>query len=96
MLRNDYTKFSNRQTVTKIERVQDDVIETEPKHGIVTDCATLNVRKEPNPTAEVVCTITCSTDLVIDENESTDKFYKICTAAGIEGFCMRRYITLMP
>ena len=71
--------------------------ETEPeapqrKTGRVFNCAKLNVRQEPKATASVVCEISCHTEVEIDEEESTDDFYKIYTASGIEGFCMKSYI----
>jgi hypothetical protein len=33
---------------------------------------------------------------MIDEKESTEEFYKVCTAAGIEGFCMKKFIAIQP
>ena len=68
----------------------------EPKKGVVTDCLKLNVRKEPNSEAEVISQITAATKLVVYENESTDKFYKICTYSGIEGYCMKKFISILP
>lgn len=60
--------------------------------GIVTNCLRLNVRKKPDPEAEVLTIIDALSEVVVDMNASTDKFYKVCTAAGIEGFCMKKYI----
>lgn len=68
----------------------------ESKQGVVTDCIKLNVRVEPSSTADVVCEITVATKLVVYENESTDEFYKICTYSGVEGYCMKKYITILP
>lgn len=62
--------------------------------GVVTDCTKLNVRAEPNPNADVVAVISMLTEVVVDTDASTSGFYKICTAAGIEGFCMRKYIAI--
>jgi hypothetical protein len=64
--------------------------------GVVTDCVRLNVREDPESNASIVGSINVSTELVIDIAESTDDFYKVITSAGIEGFCMKRYITIMP
>lgn len=63
-----------------------------PKAGRVFNCARLNVREAPKPKANVVCEISCNTEVEIDEDESTDDFYKIRTASGIEGFCMKTFI----
>lgn len=78
------------------ETIEEVVAPSEPKQGVVTDCLKLNVRKEPDSTAEVVCTIDASTTVVISEEESTEEFYKVYTAAGLEGYCMKKFITIMP
>lgn len=62
--------------------------------GIVSDCTKLNVRKAPNSEADVVCTIPVSTKVQIDEVESTEDFYKVCTEAGVEGYCMKKFIMI--
>ena len=70
--------------------------ESKPIIGIVTDCARLNVREQPNSSSEVLGVITAETELIIIEEESTKDFYKICTSVGLEGYCMKRYVTIMP
>ena len=69
-------------------------VEPEPVYGYVTECIKLNVRKMPNANAEIICTIPINTEVVIDEANSTVGFYKICTNAGVEGFCMKKYIAV--
>ena len=34
------------------------------------------------------------TEIVIDAGASTDEFYRVHTAEGIEGFCMKKYIAV--
>lgn len=80
----------------------DDVVTTpevtpeEPEmiFGAVTDCAKLNVRKAPNANAPIICTIPRNTEVEVFFEESTDEFYKVLTASGIEGFCMAKYIAI--
>ena len=62
--------------------------------GVVTDCMRLYVRKDPSPDGEVVTVIDCLSKVMVDMKGSTDEFYKVCTASGAEGFCMRKYIAL--
>ena len=62
--------------------------------GVVTECVRLNVRKTPSPDGEVVSIIDFLTNVVVDLESSTDAFYKISTATGVEGFCMKKYIAL--
>lgn len=66
----------------------------EPKMGIVVDCKKLNVREQPSSSAAVLGIIPAETELMVDENESTDEFYKILMASGLEGFCMKKYIMI--
>lgn len=62
--------------------------------GVVTNCVKLNVRKMPAANAGVVCVIDVSAEVTIDEENSTDEFYRVCTTSGIEGFCMKKYISI--
>ena len=85
------------ETIEPIEVVEPSVeptVETAPAHkiGRVFGCTSLNVRKAPKTNATVICTINCHAEVEIDELESTDDFYKICTASGIEGYCMKKFI----
>ena len=62
--------------------------------GIVSGCNRLNVRSEPLADAPVICTIASETEVVIDESSSTEDFYKVCLASGIEGYCTKKFITV--
>ena len=62
--------------------------------GVVIDCLKLNVRKEPSGDAEVLAIIDALSKVTVDMDASSGAFYKVCTAAGVEGFCMRKYIAL--
>ena len=76
----------------------DDAIPEEVKKnfaaGVVTDCVKLNVRKEASPDAEILATIDFFSEVMVDLDASTDEFYKVFIPAGIEGFCMKKYIAL--
>lgn len=63
------------------------------KTGYVSGCTRLNVRNAPRSNAGIICEIACDTEVEIDEQESTIDFYKICTSSGIEGYCVKSYIT---
>lgn len=99
----DYTKYSKEPVESTFEtitvQVPRPVVEeeqNEPVIGIVTDCLKLNVRENPDPKALVVAVIDTSTELAVIEEESTKEFFKVCTASGIEGYCMKKFITIMP
>ena len=62
--------------------------------GKVVDCDLLNVREQASVDANVVCLISKYDEVMINKNESTEDFYKVCTATGIEGYCMKRFIAI--
>lgn len=66
-------------------------IKPEPKTGVVT-ANKLNIRKLPAPTAEVVTVVDKNAKLMIDPEYETVEWFKVCTAAGIEGYCMKKFV----
>lgn len=66
--------------------------EVVPVEAVVVNCVRLNVREAPSITAPVICTIPVGSDVLVCLEESTDEFYWVETAAGVEGFCMTDYI----
>lgn len=66
----------------------------EKTEGTVSNCTQLNIRKEPSETSEVIMVVSSHDKLMIELDESTDDWFKVCTAAGIEGFCMKKYVTV--
>lgn len=87
------------ETVDTVEqpKVKEPAEEPVPvnKTGMVTDCAKLNVRKNPNTNSEVLCVIEAASKVVIDEENSTGGFYKVCTESGVEGYCMKKFIKIV-
>lgn len=105
----NYTKFSEEpkvetpvveEPVIEEEEIVDEPeieeeIVDEPKEvkGVVANCSRLNVRKEADPNAAVLKIIPAGTTVKIDEEESTEDFYKV-QVAGYTGFCMKEFITI--
>lgn len=85
----------------KIEEMVNETIEEAVEEnrkdilGVVVDCDKLNIRKGPSINADIVCMIDASTNLIVDYESSTDEFYKICTYAGIEGYCMKKFVKIL-
>ena len=75
----------------------EEVVEENCKNilGVVVDCDKLNIRKGPSINTDIVCMIDASTNLIVDYESSTDEFYKICTYAGIEGYCMKKFVKIL-
>lgn len=89
------------------EKIETEDIVTEPTvieegdaklMGVVSGCAKLNVRKEPNVNADVLCVIKKGDEVEFNmEEESTyDDFYAIITTGKIKvkGYCMKEYISI--
>lgn len=62
--------------------------------GVVTDCLKLNIREKPTKDSRVVTVVTCLDELEIDMGDSNDDWYAVCTATGIEGFCMKKFVAV--
>lgn len=73
--------------------VKEEVVKTVT--GMVINCGKLRVRESASPTSNIICEITAGTEVTIDEVNSSNEFYKVCTAAGIEGFCMKDFIDVI-
>ena len=70
-----------------------EVEEAVPTVGFVDNCECLRVRKESNVDSEELCIINKLSEVVIDLGNSTDYFYKVTTSEGVEGYCMKKFIT---
>lgn len=79
------------------ESVEDEVtadVKNDKIFCFVTGCKRLNVREKPSKDAKVLCIIDEDEELTtyMTQNEDTD-FYKVTTSKGVEGYCMKKFIT---
>ena len=75
-----------------VEETVNTVALPETVEGVVVNCAKLNVRAEPRIDAAVVCILDAMSEIEINIGESTSEWFKICTATGVEGYCMRKFV----
>lgn len=68
-------------------------VKSEPKTGIVT-ANKLNIRKLPVIGAEVVTVVEEGTNLMVDPDYETVEWIKVYTEAGVEGYCMKKFVTV--
>lgn len=61
--------------------------------GTVVNCTKLNVRSNPVIDAEILTVLDANSEVEIDKARSTNEWLKITTAAGIDGFCMRKFVS---
>ena len=104
---NDIVEDADVLTNDEVEQLsEEDIIDVEVTEqgsmvtGIVTNCTRLNVRKEADKEAEIVCVINKGVNVAVNLDESTEDFYKVCTPAGtgdlfgVEGYCMKQFIEI--
>lgn len=60
----------------------------------VANCLRLHIYAEPSKESEIICKVRYLTELSIDLENSTEEFYKVCTAIGAEGFCEKDLVTV--
>jgi uncharacterized protein YgiM (DUF1202 family) len=105
----NYSKISTTPAVVDVTN-EDDVIATvvestpevettpeppvEPIEGFVSGCKKLNIREEATLEGKILCEVSEGTTLMIDENESTDAWYRVYTETGVEGYCMKIFVTI--
>ena len=75
-----------------VEVEETDVSAPETVTGVVSGCAKLNVRVNPCASADVVCVLDGASEIEINVEKSTDEWFSVCTATGIEGYCMRKFV----
>lgn len=81
------------ESVPKVEpKVESKPEPAKPAVGIVFNCTKLNVRANPSIDADVIAVLDNNSEVEIDVARSTSDWFKICTAAGVEGYCMRKFI----
>lgn len=77
--------------IPEVKETKEETVEM--VNGFV-NCPKLNIRKEANIVADIVCVVNESTELMIDMEKSEDEWFKVYTAEGIEGFCMKQFVKI--
>ena len=96
----DYTKMSKKNEFNA-EELLEQIGEIIPENGVVKQptgkvtCGQLYVRSEPTANAEPLGIIKRDDIVTIYEDESTEEFYNVCTESGLDGFCMKKFITVL-
>lgn len=95
--------YDKTETVEQVENPIDETsIETEPIEQLTESepiegtvgCEKLNVRSDATIDSDPVGVIARDSKVFIYEDESTEEFYKVCTATGLEGYCMKKFISV--
>ena len=89
--KNKDDEFMNPPVADETTDVEDEAVVT-PTIGIVCNCERLNVRKQPSTDSNILCVINEGDELqVVAEN---GEWVNVCTSAGIEGYCMSKFVAV--
>lgn len=79
-----------------VENKEETVMTVQYVDGVVSGCDKLNVRSESNKESNVLCVIAKDSVVKVDltEDDSANEFYKVVTPSGVEGYCMKKFITI--
>lgn len=88
--------------IDKVEEIEatEEIVEesidppAKPMFGTVTGCKMLNVRSEPSAKAKISSVINNGDRLMVNLANSTDDWLNVYTEAGIEGYCMKKYLAI--
>lgn len=107
MGKKNYSKYSKPEVAEEaVETVETPVVEevpteapvveepnpSKPVTGTVVNCTKLNIRKAAKKDADILCEVKAGSILMIDMEGSKKDWYKVCTAAGIKGYCVKDYV----
>lgn len=97
-------KFNHEKMVAKseetVQAIHDEIIEEIVTEGTTTvvgvvNCKKLNVRKQASVKADILTVIDENEEVTIHRTETeSEEFYRVSTSSGVEGFCMKKFITV--
>lgn len=88
-------EVTDEPIVENVENVEntDESVETQPIIGVVTGCEKLYVREKADKQSDHLCIIDVNSEVnIISE---TEDFYMVVTPSGVEGYCMKKFITII-
>ena len=73
----------------------DEVVNNDVLTGIVTGCEKLNIREKADKSGKVLTVLNKDVEVEVElDAPTTPDFYKVKTASGLEGYCMKQFITI--
>lgn len=91
---NEIEKLDNEMIEEVGTTSEPETQESELVLGVVTNCVRLNIREEPSISAPIITEVNALSELMIDLAASNEEWYSVCTEAGIEGFCMKKFVAI--
>ena len=94
---NEETSFlENEEVVENVEQTEEITNIVNYAKGVVSGCDRLNVRADSSKESNVLSILECKVEVKVDlsNNNETSEFYKVITPDGVEGYCMKKFITI--
>ena len=88
---NQENQVIDNEKIEENQVIDNEKIEETSKTGKV-NCVALNVREQPNTETLSLAIVHKDMKLRIDIDSSTDEWFAVCTATGIEGYCVKKYV----
>lgn len=88
------SKSMDLSAVKEGSEEENTAVKLNKKTGLVANCQNLNIRAEASADAWIVSILRAGAEVVIDDEASTDDFFKVTTGAAVEGYCMKQYISV--
>lgn len=86
------TETNDIEELDEVSEVSESIEET--MIGIV-NCKKLNIRREPAKRSDnIIQVVNFNTELMVDISKSTSDWYKVYSVEGVEGYCMKDFVTL--
>ena len=85
----------NNEAEEENQKQEETQNQPEPVYGVVHNCEKLNVRKQPSKDSEIVFVLNEGSEISIDEENSTEEWYSITHVSGVEGFCMKQFVSML-
>lgn len=84
------------ETVVEESAVEEPIVEAPQNFAVATvvDCGSLNLREHPDTKAKVLSVLPKNTEVQVEITNAFDDWYHVCTATGLEGYCMKQYIAI--
>jgi hypothetical protein len=81
---------------TPADIVEKPVVEKAPKlvTGTVVGCRKLNVRMQMHLGAKILCELLAASKVQVLVDEKHNEWYHVFTESGVEGYCMKQYISI--
>lgn len=90
----NHKEDSLKQTIENNLKENEVVIEPieESINGHITGSPKVYLRSKPDKNSDPLTVLNENDQIQIMDKEISEDFYKVCTATGLEGYCMKKFV----